>query len=103
MNLKRLFTEHPDHVGETYVEHMKVALSFAGPLAAGAAAALVHAFLPFLFVTTASGTVKRLYDRMTRRCAACPSGRLHRPDLFAPRAPRPVSARDGLVGWDPVI
>jgi hypothetical protein len=32
MNLRRLFTEHPDAVGESYTEHMAVALSFAGPL-----------------------------------------------------------------------
>ncbi|MDF2812409.1 MAG: hypothetical protein K0S56_3440, partial [Microvirga sp.] len=32
MSLKKLFTEHPDAVGESYFEHMGVALSFAGPL-----------------------------------------------------------------------
>src|SRR5215212_603847 len=57
--------------GESYGEHMRVALSFAGPLAKAAIAALVHAFLPFLFTTTASSTVKRLHDRMARRCANC--------------------------------
>src|SRR4051812_31721248 len=51
--------------------------------AAGASmAAFVHAVFPFLFTTTASASVKRLYERMTRRCATCPSGRVHRPDLF---------------------
>jgi hypothetical protein len=65
--LKRLFTEHPESVGESYWEHMRVALSFAGPLALAAGAALVHAFLPFLCKTTASGTIKRLYGRMTNR------------------------------------
>ena len=91
MDLKRLFTEHPDAVGESYVEHMKVALSFAGPLAAAAAAALVHAFLPFLFVSTASATIRRLYARMTNR------------------VPKPPIARgqavpaNGLPAWDPVI
>lgn len=89
--LKRLFTEHPAMVGETYPEHMRTALSFAGPLATAAAAACVHAFLPFLCTTTASRTVKRLYDRMTRRCQTCASGPIHRPDLFrgSSSAPRP--------------
>src|SRR5918995_3711778 len=63
MNLKRLFTQHPHAVGESYLEHMKVALAFAGPLAGAAPAAPVHAFLPFLFATAASGTVKRLHVR----------------------------------------
>src|SRR4051812_43578884 len=87
MSLKQLFTEHPDAVGESYFEHMSVALSFAGPLAVAAMAALIHAFLPFLCVTTASATVKRLYARMTNRM------------------PRPArqTANDGMLAWDPVI
>lgn len=100
MRARQLFTGHPATVGETYGEHMRVALSFAFPLSKAAGAAFVHAFLPFLFTTTASLTVKRLYDRMTRRCATCPSVRLHRPDLVY--APKPVSAT-GLLGFDPVI
>ena len=91
MDLKRLFTEHPDAVGETYGDHMKVALSFAGPLAAAAAAALVHAFLPFLFVSTASATIKRLHARMANRVPKPPIARGQ------------VLAADGLPAWDPVI
>jgi Family of unknown function (DUF6356) len=88
MSLKRLFTDHPESVGESYFEHMVVALSFAGPLLKAGFAALVHAFLPFLCVTTASGTVKRLYARMTSR------------------TPRPVlhaMPSNGMPTWDPVI
>ncbi|MBZ6075687.1 DUF6356 family protein [Microvirga puerhi] len=87
MSLKRLFTEHPDAVGESYFEHMGVALSFAWPLLGAGLAALVHAFLPFLCVTTASKTVKQLYARMTNR------------------TPRPVQqgANDRMLAWDPVI
>lgn len=100
MTLKRLFTEHPAMVGETYPEHMRTALGFAGPLAVAAGAALVHAFLPFLCVTAASDRVKRLYARMTRRCATCKSGPVHRPDLF----PAPVRSRpEPMMAWDPVI
>jgi len=84
MSLKHLFTDHPESVGESYFEHMAVALSFAGPLLMAGLAALVHAFLPFLFLTTASATVKRLYTRMTSR------------------TPRPV-AQDRMLAWDPVI
>lgn len=67
MSLKRLFTEHPDAVGETYFEHMGVALRFAGSLSVAAVAAFLHAFLPFCCVTTASKIIKRLYARMTHR------------------------------------
>src|SRR3954469_9246649 len=89
MQIRGLFTRHPASVGETYGEHMRVALSFAGPLAKPAGAALVYAFLPFLFTTTASVTVKRLHDRMARRCAVCPKATLHRPDLAV--RPNPAS------------
>lgn len=83
MAFTRLFSEHPASVGETYLQHMRVALGFAGPLARAAGAASVHAFLPFLFKTTASRTIRTLNDTITRRCSACPSGPAHRPDLFA--------------------
>ncbi|WP_262273593.1 MULTISPECIES: DUF6356 family protein [Microvirga] len=87
MSLKRLFTDHPDSVGESYFEHMHVALSFAGPLLAAGLAALVHAFLPFLFLTTASRIVKRLHARMMNRHAL----------------PGPHEARERMLAWDPVI
>ncbi len=86
MSLRRLFIDHPASLGETYPEHMRASLSYAVPLLGAALAAFVHAALPFLFTTTASLTVKALHARMTRRCATCPSGRLHRPDLFAREA-----------------
>jgi hypothetical protein len=62
--LKRLFTEHPATVGETYFEHLGSALSFAFDLLAAGAACLIHAFLPFLFLKTGSRKITQLYDRM---------------------------------------
>ena len=91
MNLKRLFTEHPDAVGESYVEHMHVALSFAGPLLKAGMAALVHAFLPFLCVTTASVTVKRLHARLRNGVRRPPTRRAE------------SMPATGLPVWDPVI
>lgn len=76
---QRLFLSHPGAVGETYGEHRRVALSFAGPLFVAALACLVHAFIPGLFEKTASGIVQRLQLRMTGR------GRL------PPLASRPVA------------
>jgi len=63
-NIKRLFTEHPDSVGETYLEHMCVAGSFAGNLFLAALACAAHAVLPFAFEKTASRIVHTLYQRM---------------------------------------
>jgi hypothetical protein len=80
---------------------MGVALSFALPLTKAALGAFVHAVLPFLCTTTASDTVKGLHARMTRRCAACPKGPVHRPELFAtgPRMP----ALERFSAFDPGI
>lgn len=60
----KLFKEHPASVNESYFEHMLVALSFFVTFAYAAFAALVHAFLPFLFEKTASEVVTDLYERM---------------------------------------
>ena len=64
MNLLRAFTDHPASVGETYGEHMVSAWGFAARMAFGAAACFVHGILPFLCVTTGSGTIRELYARM---------------------------------------
>ena len=62
--LKRLFTEHPASVDETYWAHVGVALSFGFKMFYGALVCLVHAFLPFLFVKTGSQVISELHDQM---------------------------------------
>ena len=62
--LRRLFTEHPASVGETYVEHMGQASSFGLRMVFAGLACLVHGLLPFLFVRTGSGAIAELHDRM---------------------------------------
>lgn len=62
--MRRLFTEHPSSVGESYLEHMGQALSFAGPLLLASLACFVHAIFPFLCVKTGSRAVTRLHQRM---------------------------------------
>jgi hypothetical protein len=63
----KAFTNHPNSVGESYWQHMAVALAFAGAMLVGAAASLVHAVFPFLCTRTGSGIVLRLHERVTRR------------------------------------
>jgi len=60
----KLFTQHPATVGETYLEHTGVALSFAFPLFLAGLACLLHAVFPFLFERTGSEMVTVLHDRM---------------------------------------
>lgn len=65
--IARIFTAHPATVGESYLGHMAFAAWFASRLLLAGGAALVHAFLPFLFETTASRIVRELHQRIERR------------------------------------
>ncbi len=62
--MRQFFTKHPNSVGESYWQHMGVALSFAWVLFGAAGAALVHAVFPAWFEKTASAQITRLHDRM---------------------------------------
>lgn len=62
-----MFTAHPAAVDESFGEHFRFALGFAGLLFAAAFAATVHAILPFLFEKTASKIVAKLYERTHSR------------------------------------
>ena len=63
----RGFQDHPASVDETYLGHMRFALGFAGALFLAGGAALVHAFVPPLFETTASRRIKALHARIVAR------------------------------------
>jgi hypothetical protein len=62
--LHRLFLEHPESVGETYLEHQRQAFGFAGTMFLGAFACFVHALVPSLFSHTGSRAISRLHERM---------------------------------------
>lgn len=65
----KLFTAHPQKVGETYVEHFGMASSFGVPMVLAGIACLLHGFFPFLFEHTGSDVVRKLYDRMVTKRA----------------------------------
>jgi len=60
----RLFTEHPQSVGETYGEHLVMASGFGWRMMVGGFACLLHGLFPFLFVKTGSRIITGLHDRM---------------------------------------
>lgn len=62
--LRKLFTNHPAEVGESYFKHFVAAASFSASMAVGSVACLIHAFIPGLCVGTGSGVIARLHDRM---------------------------------------
>jgi hypothetical protein len=63
-SIRRLFSDHPASVGETYLQHGRHALSFGWTMLRGAIACFLHAMFPWAHTRTGSNTVIRLYDRM---------------------------------------
>ena len=62
--INRLFTSHPESVGETYLEHMSSASTFGLHLMLAGLACTVHAILPFLFKTTGRSAITDLHEKM---------------------------------------
>ena len=62
--LRAMFVDHPESVGESYGEHLFVALGFAATMVTAGLALFVHALVPGLFVRTGSAAITALYDRM---------------------------------------
>lgn len=63
--IRRLFKDHPESVGESYGEHLRVAGSFGWAMLKGAGACFTHALVPAFFPKTGSSTVKRLHARLS--------------------------------------
>lgn len=66
MGIRRLFTEHPESVGETYLQHLFAASGFAVRMVFGGVACLLHAIFPFAFRRTGSECIETLHERMVR-------------------------------------
>ena len=64
MDMHKLFTEHPESVGETYGEHMVRATCFGSRMVVAGLACMLHAWLPFIFVRTGSKAINELHARM---------------------------------------
>ena len=59
-----LFTDHPNSVGESYVEHLHSAAGFGSRMMVAGLACMLHGLFPFLFVTTGSRTIRHLHETM---------------------------------------
>jgi Family of unknown function (DUF6356) len=68
------FTEHPETVGETYIEHLQVAAGFSFQMICGGLACLVHGVFPFLFTTTGSSVIRRLHEQLVLHRAGVREG-----------------------------
>jgi hypothetical protein len=78
----KLFLDHPAEAGETYGQHLAFTTKTSGELLLIGAALFIHGLLPFLFTTTASWRIARLYTTLTLRAQAIAS----RQNLNIPQA-----------------
>ena len=62
--IKRVFTEHPASVGESYTQHMGMAFGFGGKMVFAGLACLLHGIFPFLFTRTGRNCIEDLHYRM---------------------------------------
>lgn len=62
--IQRLFRDHPESVGETYLEHLFQASYFGMRMVVAGLACLVHALLPCLFKTTGRTAISELHSKM---------------------------------------
>ena len=58
--IKKIFTEHPHSIGETYFEHLICAAGYGLKMIFAGFAAIIHSIFPFLFETTASDLAKEI-------------------------------------------
>ena len=64
---QKLFVTHPASIDESYAEHFGIALRFGATMVAGGLGCIVHAFIPGVFVKTASDTTRSLNEELQAR------------------------------------
>ena len=70
----KAFTEHPNSVGETYLQHMRMSFSFGGRMLLASIGCFLHGIFPFLCVKTGSKAITQLNHHMvTHRDECTPS------------------------------
>ncbi len=65
--MKNIFTEHPNSINETYLEHMKNALLIGLKLIKLFLYSLIHSIFPFLFINDVSNEINTLNKGMQKR------------------------------------
>jgi hypothetical protein len=84
MQIIKLFTAHPETVGENYGEHLGRAAAFGARMMLAGLACMLHGLLPFLFVRTGSRAISELHEQMITKRSAIPAAGTLRADLLKP-------------------
>ena len=61
------FTKHPHSIGETYLEHMKIALNTAVKIQLIVLIIVIHAVFPFLFEHTGGEEIEKINEDLQHR------------------------------------
>ena len=69
--IKKLFTEHPHSMDETYFEHLICAAGYGMRMIFAGFAAIIHSIFPFLFETTASDLAREITGDVKSRRDEC--------------------------------
>lgn len=62
--IQAYFFDHPESIGESYLQHLSKASGFAVRLVWASLACFLHGLFPFLFVKTGSVIISQLNDSM---------------------------------------
>jgi nucleoside diphosphate kinase len=84
MQIIKMFTAHPETVGESYGEHLGRAAVFGARMVLAGLACMLHAVLPFMFVRTGSRCISELHEQMVTTRSAAPVAGTLRADLLKP-------------------
>lgn len=82
--LKRLFSDHPREVGESYVQHMGQAMSFGFKLARLSATAFLHGLVPGVHKTTVSDEIRAMAQDMGGRAEEARERRMRDAGVWDP-------------------
>ena len=61
------FTRHPHSIGETYLEHMRIAFNTAIKIQLVVLIILIHAIFPFLFEQTGGDEIEEINNELQNR------------------------------------
>lgn len=65
--LKELFTQHPNTIDETYLQHLRFAWTFSTYMLLASIVSVVHGLFPFMFLTTGSDILHKLIQKCEHR------------------------------------
>jgi len=67
ITMANIFTKHPKEVGETYFQHLWIALKYSFKLLLLFVITFIHSIFPFIFKTTTSAKIIEMAEELKNR------------------------------------